>query len=163
MKGSYANSPRRRNLQVKKKGVKELDNFCRYMIKDNIIDSIKERREKELDPKFLENKFKINKWRDFKERRLDVIKDYIGTKRKLRMSKLLVLYAKVSQVLRFLADKIQEIREERKIRHWKMFVGLRLIIGFRKKWRLNFGGGGLRNVQRNKIVHAFNLKHLFAS
>lgn len=131
------------------------------MIKENLIDSIKERRERELDPKFLENKFRVHRWRDFKERRLDVMKEYIDTKRRLRMTRLLVLYVKMTQILRKTANRIQEIKEERKIRHWKMFVGLRLLIGFRKKWRLNFGSGGIRNVQKNKIRHTLILYHLF--
>ena len=146
-----------------RKNLKELDGFCRYITKENQINSIKERREKELDPKYLESKFKVNRWRDFKERRLDVIRDYIGTKRKLRQTKLFVMSVKMTQIILKLAEGFHFVKEERKVRYWKLFVGIRLMIKFRQKWKLYYGAAGLENVHRNRIRHALMLYHSFCN
>lgn len=49
------------------------------------------------------------------------------------------------------------------MKHWKFFVGIRLLITFRRKWRINFGAGGLGSVHRNKIRHSFIFNHMLLS
>lgn len=70
---------------------------------------------------------------------------------------------KMAQILRKLADNFHHLREERKVHHWKLFVGLRLLIKFRQKWKLNYGADGLRNVHKNKIRHALMMYHVFST
>jgi len=61
--------------------VRQLNSFCNYIHKENVIKQIREKNENQLDPEFLTDKFKINKWKDFKEKRLDAIKKFIDIKR----------------------------------------------------------------------------------
>lgn len=110
-----AESPRKKpwkpKVQVNQKAVRELHGFCRYLIKEHQISQIRQKLEKELDPEYLTSKFRVNRWRDFKERRLDLVKHYIGTKRKLQLSTLVVIHVKMCQVLRKLANFTAEIKQ----------------------------------------------------
>ena len=40
-------------------------------------------KEREMDPEFLQAKYGVNRWKDFKEKRLDAMKSYICMKRNL--------------------------------------------------------------------------------
>ena len=77
---------------AKKTRLKEVQIFCNNVHKDRLINQIKLRQEKELSPKFLEQKFKIGKWQQFRENKLDVIKKYIHTKRKLSLTRLILIH-----------------------------------------------------------------------